>query len=90
MPLLRTSPARARDSFSNKQGRQTIIVCVPAADARVGLPFSSAQAMSAAAIVRGVEVLRKEISAAALTDTTESMKNIKVVVVDGNGRMDTL
>jgi len=82
MPLLRTSPARARDSFSNKQGRQTIIVCVPAADARVGLPFSSAQAMSAAATVRGVEVLRREIGAAVLTDTTESMKNIKVVVVD--------
>jgi hypothetical protein len=82
MPLLRTSPARARDSFSNNQGSQTIIVCVPATDARVGLPFSSAQAMSAAATLRGVEVLRREINVAALTDTTESMKNIKVVVVD--------
>jgi hypothetical protein len=65
----------------NRAGNQ-IIVCVPAPDARVGLPLSSAQAMSAAAIVRGVEVLRREISAAALTDTTESMKNVKVVVVD--------
>jgi hypothetical protein len=38
--------------------------------------------MSAAATLRGVEVLRREINAAALTDTTGSMKNIKVVVVD--------
>ena len=82
MPLLRTSPARARDSLSNKLGSQSIIVCVPATDARVGLPFSSAQAMSAAATLRGVEVLRREINVAALTDTTESMKNIKVIVVD--------
>lgn len=82
MPLLRTSPARARDSLSNNLGSQTIVVCVPATDARVGLPFSSAQAMSAAATLRGVEVLRREIKTAALTDTTESMRNIKVVVVD--------
>jgi hypothetical protein len=38
--------------------------------------------MSAAATVRGVEVLRREINAAAMTDTTESMKNIKVVIAD--------
>jgi hypothetical protein len=38
--------------------------------------------MSAAATLRGVEVMRREINAAALTDTTDSMKNIKVVVVD--------
>jgi hypothetical protein len=82
LPLLRTSPARARDSLSNNRGSKSIIVCVPATDARVGLPFSSAQAMSAAATLRGVEILRREINAAALTDTTESMKNIKIVVVD--------
>jgi hypothetical protein len=82
LPLLRTSPARARDSLSNNRGSKSIIVCVPATDARVGLPFSSAQAMSAAATLRGVEILRREINAAALTDSTESMKNIKVVVVD--------
>jgi Fungal family of unknown function (DUF1776) len=82
LPLIRTSPPRARDSVSNNHGSKSIIVCVPATDARVGLPFSSAQAMSAAATLRGVEVLRREINAAALTDTTGSMKNIKVVVVD--------
>ncbi|KIM79608.1 hypothetical protein PILCRDRAFT_823146 [Piloderma croceum F 1598] len=82
LPLLRTSPPRARDSVSNNHGSKSIVVCVPATDARVGLPFSSAQAMSAAATLRGFEVLRREINAAALTDTSGSMKNIKVVVVD--------
>jgi len=38
--------------------------------------------MSAAATLRGVEVMRREINAAAITDMSESMKNIKVVVVD--------
>ena len=82
LPILRTNPSRARDSVSNSHGSKSIIVCVPATDARVGLPFSSAQAMSAAATLRGIEVLRREINAAALTDTTDSMKNISVVVVD--------
>ncbi|KAF8077767.1 hypothetical protein FPV67DRAFT_1557226 [Lyophyllum atratum] len=77
MPLLRTGPARARD-----KGKKTIIICLPAIEARVGLPFASMQAMSAASTLRGVEVLRREINLAALTDKSESMRNIKVVVVD--------
>ncbi|KAG6899417.1 hypothetical protein C0993_010454 [Termitomyces sp. T159_Od127] len=77
MPLLRTGPARARD-----KGKKSIIVCLPAIDARVGLPFASMQAMSAAGTLRGVEVLRREINLASLTDQTESMKNIKIVVAD--------
>jgi len=77
MPLLRTGPARSRD-----KGRKSIIICLPAMDARVGLPFASIQAMSAASTLRGVEVLRREINVAALTDRSESMKNIRVVVVD--------
>ena len=79
LPLLRTTPARSRD---NHNGNKTIIICLPATDARVGLPFASVQAMSAAATLRGVEVMRREINAAAVTDMSESMKNIKVVVVD--------
>lgn len=59
-----------------------MVVCLPAIDARVGLPFTSAQAMSAAATLRGVEVLRREIRAASLSDKSGVMKNIKVVVVD--------
>ncbi|KAG6917936.1 hypothetical protein DXG01_000374 [Tephrocybe rancida] len=77
MPLLRTGSARARD-----KGKKTIIVCLPAIEARVGLPFASMQAMSAAGTLRGVEVLRREINLAALTDQSESMRNIKVVVAD--------
>ncbi|KAG6814574.1 hypothetical protein H0H92_000103 [Tricholoma furcatifolium] len=77
MPLLRTGPARARD-----KGKKSIIVCLPAIEACVGLPFASMQAMSAAATLRGVEVLRREINLAALTDQSESMKNIKVIIAD--------
>ncbi|KAG6851299.1 hypothetical protein H0H93_011735 [Arthromyces matolae] len=83
MPLLRTGPARSRD-----KGKKSIIVCLPAIDARVGLPFASMQAMSATSTLRAVEVLRREINLAALTDRTESMKNIKVVVTDV-GLLDT-
>lgn len=77
MPLLRTGPARSRD-----KGSKSIIVCLPAMDARVGLPFSSMQSMSAASTLRGVEVLRREIGVASLTDRSESMKNIRVVVAE--------
>lgn len=77
LPLMRNSP---------KHARKTIIVCLPSIDGRVGLPFASAQAMSAAATLRGVEVLRREIRVAAVSDTWDSharsMKNIDVVAVD--------
>lgn len=86
LPLLRASPARAKDARANGLGRQSIVVCLPATDARVGLPFASAQAMSAAATLRAVDVLRREIRAAGLSglgsDAAESMRNIKVTVVD--------
>lgn len=77
LPLLRTGPARSQD-----KGKKSIIICLPATDACVGLPFASVQAMSAASTLRAVEILRREINIAALTDHSESMKNIKVVVVD--------
>lgn len=38
--------------------------------------------MSAAATQRGIEILRREINLSALTDKSESMKNIKVVIAD--------
>ncbi|TFL05768.1 hypothetical protein BDV98DRAFT_601096 [Pterulicium gracile] len=88
LPFLRSNPARARDTVNNDAGSRSIVVCLPAADTRVGLLFGSAQAMSAAATSRGIEVLRREITAAALTDRTESMKHIKVVTVDV-GTFDT-
>lgn len=77
LPLMRNAPRHAEKS---------IIVCIPSIDGRVGLPFASAQAMGAAATLRGVEVLRREIRVAAITETdnaqARSMKNIQVVVVD--------
>ena len=74
LPLLRTSP---RD-----KGNKSIIVCLPATEARVGIPFTSVQSMVVAGTLRGVEVLRREINLAALTDNSASMKNIQVVVVE--------
>lgn len=77
LPLLRTGPARSRD-----KGKKSIIVCLPSTDTRVGLPFASIQSMAAASTLRAVEVLRREINIAGLTDKSESMQNIKVVIVD--------
>lgn len=82
LPLLRANPARSRDALTNHLSKKSIVVCLPAIDARVGLPFAGAQAMSAAATLRAVEVLRREVKMAALTDASASMRNIKVVVVD--------
>lgn len=82
LPLLRTSPARTRDAAFYNVSKRSIIICLPATDARVGLPFAGAQAMSAAATLRGAEILRREIYLASVTDATHSMKRIKVVTVD--------
>ncbi|KZT26579.1 hypothetical protein NEOLEDRAFT_1241033 [Neolentinus lepideus HHB14362 ss-1] len=82
LPMLRSTPARSRDHIANNKGNKSIVFCLPAMDARVGLPFASEQAMSAAATLRAIEVLRREIRVAALFDPSESMKNIKVVAVD--------
>lgn len=82
LPFLRTSPARARDAVANNTPKKSIVFCLPATDAHVGLPFAGAQAMSAAATLRGAEVLRREIRLAALTDESHSMRHIKVVTVD--------
>lgn len=79
LPLLRTGPAITRDEGLKK----SIVVCLPAIDARVGLPFAGIRSMSAAAMARGVEVLRREIRAAAATGRgAEAMKGVNVVVVD--------
>lgn len=69
LPLLRTDASRARD-------QKSIILCLPAADARVGLPFGSVSAMSAAATLRAADVLRREIV------TAHGMDGIRIVTVD--------
>ncbi|THU84909.1 hypothetical protein K435DRAFT_783587 [Dendrothele bispora CBS 962.96] len=73
LPLFRNAPCK---------GKKSIVVCLPATEARVGLPFASIRSMGAASTLRAVQVLRREINLAALTGKSESMKNIKVVVVD--------
>lgn len=77
LPLLRTGSARSQDI-----GKKSVVICLPATNARVGLPFASVQAMSAAATLRAAEVLRREIRIAATTERSESMRNINIVVVD--------
>lgn len=69
LPLLHADAQRTRS-------QQSIILCLPAADARVGLPFCSVGAMTAAATVRAAEVLRRELSIA------QGMSTIRVVAVD--------
>ncbi|KAF7295458.1 Protein kinase domain-containing protein [Mycena indigotica] len=74
LPMLRTGPSRI--------SKKSIVVCLPATAARVGLPFNAMQSMSVASTSRAVEVLRREVRIAALTDKSEAMKNIRVVVAD--------
>ncbi|KAF9246415.1 hypothetical protein BU15DRAFT_40086 [Melanogaster broomeanus] len=69
LPLLRADAQRAR-------GRKSVILCLPAADARVGLPFGGVSAMSAAATLRAADVLRREVGAA------QGMGSIRIVTVD--------
>lgn len=83
LPMLRTSPARAKDALANNKGKHTIVVCLPAIDTRVGLPFASAQAMSAAATLQGIQILRREIKISAMSAAgSDSMKNLRVVTID--------
>ncbi|KAH6918467.1 hypothetical protein BKA70DRAFT_1175886 [Coprinopsis sp. MPI-PUGE-AT-0042] len=77
LPVLRTGSARSKD-----KGPKTILVCLPAVDTRVSLPFSAVQGMSAAGTLKGIETLRREIRMAASTGGGEGMDGIKVVIVD--------
>lgn len=69
LPLLRADAKRGC-------GRKSIIVCLPAADARVGLPFGGVSAMSAAATLRALDVLRREVAVG------QGMNSIRIVAVD--------
>lgn len=83
LPLLRVSHIRARDAHVHESAKRSIILCVPAKDSVAGMPFAAAQAMSAAATIRGAEVLRNEIRAVSTSnDDAESMKDLKVTIVD--------
>ena len=79
---MRNSPSRTRDAIKNGKSRKSIVVCVPAVDARVGLPFLGPSSMSAAATRRAVDVLRREVRVAASTGGAEGMNDIEVVSLE--------
>ena len=62
--------------------RKSIIVCVPAMAARVGVAFASEEAMSATATVKAIEILRRELKAFASQNTSDGVVAPKVVLVD--------
>ncbi|KAF8512265.1 hypothetical protein JB92DRAFT_2929424 [Gautieria morchelliformis] len=62
--------------------RKSIVVCVPAVAARVGVAFASEEAMSAAATVRAIDVLRRELRASASQNTDDGIVAPRVVLVD--------
>lgn len=94
MPSRGWGPEDSVQTLSEKLGQsQSIIMCVPAPDALVGVPYAAAQAMSAAATSRGAEVLRRELAQAAhfacgsgVSTATEGGRQIvgdvRVVIID--------
>lgn len=62
---------RVASNHQGRSGRTTVIVAVPSVASRVGIAFDGAKAMAVAGLVKGVEVLRREVG-----------NNPKVVVVD--------
>jgi hypothetical protein len=79
---MRNSPSRTRDAIKNGKGKKSIVMCVPAFHAHIGLPFLGPISVSAAATRRAVDVLRREVRAAALTGGAEGMNDIEVVSVE--------
>jgi hypothetical protein len=62
--------------------RKSIVVCVPAVAARVGIAFASEEAMSAAATVKAIDVLRRELKASASQNAGDATVAPRVVLVD--------
>jgi hypothetical protein len=79
---MRNSPSRTRDAIRNGRGKKSIVVCVPAVDARIGLPFLGPSSMSATATRRAVDVLRREVRVAASTGGAEGMNDIEVASLE--------
>lgn len=78
LPLFRMDSVRTQDVVNSAGRKRNIVLCVPAADARVGIPYAAAQSMSAAATVRGADILRRELKQ--IDDP--QMRGIQVVVAD--------
>jgi Fungal family of unknown function (DUF1776) len=82
MPLMRNSPSRTRDAIKNGKGKKSIVVCIPILSAYVGFPFLGPSSVSAAATLRAVDVLRREVRVAASTGGAEGMNDIEVVSLE--------
>jgi hypothetical protein len=76
-------PVLRRGSRFQGEGatRKSIVVCLPAMAARVGVAFASEEAMSAAATVKAIDILRRELKASAQSSDDGSVAP-KVVLVD--------
>ncbi|KAL1732465.1 hypothetical protein EV714DRAFT_206608 [Schizophyllum commune] len=74
LPLMRDGPPT--------RTKKSIVVCLPAIDARVGLPFSSVQGLIVSSTHRAVDILRREVRIAALTGKADAMGNIRVVTAE--------
>jgi len=79
---MRNSPSRTRDAIKNGKGKKSIVVCIPVLSAHVGLPFLGPSSVSAAATLRAVDVLRREVRVAASTGGAEGMNDIEVVSLE--------
>ena len=69
-------------THQNGKGKKSIVVCVPAIDACIGLPFPGLNLMSAAATDCAVDILRcdsAEVHIAASTGGAKGMDDIEVV-----------
>jgi len=93
MPSRGWGPGDSIQGHCEKLGQsQSIVLCVPAPDALVGVPYAAAQAMGAAATIRGAEVLRRELAqaagfarrspAAGSEGVRQVVGDVRVVVVD--------
>ncbi|KAL1746311.1 hypothetical protein HDZ31DRAFT_34511 [Schizophyllum fasciatum] len=74
LPLMRDGPAT--------RTKKSIVICLPAIDARVGLPFSSVQGLIVASTHRAVDILRREVRIAALTGKGDAMGNLRIVTAE--------
>lgn len=62
--------------------RGSIVFCVPAIASRVGVPFTSQESMSAAATIRGAEILRRELQVIDAHNDSNQSPSPKVVIID--------
>lgn len=77
LPLLRSSPARARD-----KAERSIVLCLSATDIHASAPFSGAAAVTAAANLKVADALRHEVIIAAAGPQGEGMKRLRVVTLE--------